>query len=234
MKRGLLLLLLIFPVCTAFQMPQTEWTKWTLADAYKILNDSPWGQTQVDKNMAYPDYGMAVSRVNLRIRFLSAKPIRRALFRILELSPTKEPVGRIDEAFQFANRSFPERIVISVDYDAPGGSFTLAPYHQAFGEATTSTLKNNTYLLTQENKRYFLEEYVPPGPDGLGATFVFPRRIDGQLVIKPGDKSVLFYSEFPKRADTTMTGGSPPQGVGFTISMRFKVSDFLYQGVLEY
>lgn len=234
-KRGSLVLLMILPVCLASQIPQKEWTTWTLADAEKILNDSPWGQTQVDRNMAYPDYGMTVSRVDLRIRFLSAKPIRQALLRILELKPTKDPVGRVDEVLQFANRTFPETIVISVDYDAPKGTFTLAPYMQALGAATTATLKNNTYLLTQENKECFLQEYVPPGPDGLGAKFIFPRRMDGQLVIKPAYKSVLFYSEFPKLAGTTMTGSTlASPGVGLTISMRFKISDFMYRGVLEY
>ena len=235
MKICTFLLLLTLPICAASQSKQKKWTTWTTEDAEKILNDSPWGQTQVGKNMAYEDYGFSVSRVNLRIRFLSAKPIRQALLRILELSPTKATAAGINEALQLANRTYPETIVASVDYDAPAGCMPLGAYLQAFASATTSTLRNNTYLEIQGGKRSFLQEYVPPGPDGLGAKFIFTRSVGNQLLVKPDADYVRSYSEFPKLAGTTMTSGTLPGNVvAFTINMRFKSADFMYDGVLEY
>jgi hypothetical protein len=235
MKICTFFLLLTLPICTASQSIQKKWTAWTTEEAEKILNDSPWGQTQVGKNMAYEGYSISVSRVNLRITFLSAKPIRQALLRLLELSPTKATAGQIDEALQFTNRTFPETIAISVSYDAPAGSMPLGAYLQAFASATTSTLRNNTYLETKGGKRSFLQEYAPPGPDGLGAKFIFARSVDNQLFVKPDADYVRFYSEFPKLAGTTMTTGTPTGNVvTFTINMRFKIADFVYDGVLEY
>ncbi len=229
----LMLLLLSFGVTS--QGKQKQWTEWTTKDADKILNDSPWGQTQVGKNMAYEDYGLPVSRVNLRIRFLSARPIRQALLRMLELSPTKAEAGQIEEAQHLLNRTFPETIVVSVCYDAPAGSLPLGAYFQAFAGATTGTLKNNTYLDTKGGRRLFLQQYVPPGPDGLGAKFIFPRSDGSRPFVTSAADSVRFYCEFPKQAGTTMTGGSPiVNKVSFTIDMRFKIADFLYDGVLEY
>ena len=68
------------------------WMQWTLQDAQKILDDSAWGQTQINtENTVSTPGAIEVQRVNLRVRFLSAKPIRQALLRILELSPGKAP-----------------------------------------------------------------------------------------------------------------------------------------------
>ncbi len=235
MKTCTLFLLLMLPICAVPQGSRKAWTAWTRQEAEKILNDSPWGQTQVSRNMAYEDYSLSVSRVNLRIRFLSARPIRQALLRILELSPATATAVQMDEARQFANRVFAETIVISVSYDAPSGAFPLSAYLQAFATATTSTLRNNTYLETRGGKRSFLQEYVPPGPDGLGARFIFARSVEGQLFVRPDAGFIRFYSEFPRMATTTSATGAPKGNiVTFTIDMRFKIADFLYRGVMEY
>lgn len=84
---------------------QAQWnkklyTEWSERDAQKLLNDSPWGKTDVftdpsamfgrppnerQPSLAGPTQAPNATHVNFRIRFLSAKPIRQAISRILEL-----------------------------------------------------------------------------------------------------------------------------------------------------
>ena len=45
---------------------------------------------------------------------------------------------------------------------------------QVFNSANTGVLKNNTYLENNDGKRLFLQEYIAPINDGMGAKFVFP------------------------------------------------------------
>src|SRR5215207_461189 len=109
-------LILIVVVCAlgaalAAQKLSKQWTEWSKRDAEKILNDSPWAQTQVEtdtsemffKAQPTPDpatggtggggvgrdergsYNQAVD-VKYRIRFFSARPVRRALARLALLN----------------------------------------------------------------------------------------------------------------------------------------------------
>ena len=72
----------------------------------------------------------------------------------------------------------------------------------------------NTYLELNNGKRLFLQEYQPPGPDGLGAKFIFARLVDGLPFIDPGHRIVRF--------------------VGMGLNVQFKVADMMFGGVLEY
>ena len=97
----LVLLGLALAIGVAAAQKNKPWTEWTMQDAEKILNQSGWGQTQTETDTtetyftpgARPiDSRGAMNQatgVNYRIRFLSAKPIRQAFLRILELNPTK-------------------------------------------------------------------------------------------------------------------------------------------------
>lgn len=86
------------------------------------------------------------------------------------------------------------------------------------GSAITATLKNETYL-ERDGKRHFLHEYVPPGADGFGARFIFLRNIDDQPFIDGNSGEVRFFTKYPN---------------GLKVDRRFKVSDMLYEGQLEY
>ncbi len=90
---------------------------------------------------------------------------------------------------------------------------------QAFNSAVIGTLKNNTYLKTKDGKRLFLQQYVAPSNDGMGAKFVFPRAVDGEPFVNANGGYLRFYSEV-----------SPE----IKLIMRFKLSEMMYEGVLEY
>jgi hypothetical protein len=90
---------------------------------------------------------------------------------------------------------------------------------QVIESAATGTLKNSTYLERNDGKRVFLEEYVPPGKDGFGARFIFPRIVDERPFLSTEFNDVRFVSEI---------------GTSIKLNMRFKVSDMMMDGKLEY
>ncbi len=220
------------------------WTEWSEKDAKKILEDSPWAQTQVqtDTSQMYyhplqgtitpgtsakttPDMVNQAQSVNYHIRFLSAKPVRQAFARVIELGQ-KNPNERLLKGLhEFVERSFDEMIVVAVTFDSRDQRYSM-PAMQLFNSAVVSTLKNNTYLELDNGKRLFIEDYKAPINDNLGAKFVFPRKVDGEPFIRADSGHVRFYSELPGQGGST---SSP-----LTLNMPFKVADFMLDGVLEY
>jgi hypothetical protein len=89
---------------------------------------------------------------------------------------------------------------------------------QSINSAVTATLKNDTYL-ERNGKRLFLEEYIPPGKDGFGARFIFLRLMDEKPFIADNTGEVRFFAKYPD---------------GPKIDRRFKVSEMLCNGELEY
>jgi hypothetical protein len=90
---------------------------------------------------------------------------------------------------------------------------------QAFRSATSATLKNKCYLERKDGKRIFLEEYAQQGSDGTGAKFVFPRMVDGKPFLTERNDSIRFVAEFSSK---------------IRVDRKFKVSEMMYDGKLEY
>jgi hypothetical protein len=214
------------------------WTEWTKQDAEKVLTDSPWGQTQVETDTSEMfwrpqdsttaaatnpnprnDRGQLnqATDVKYRIRFLSARPIRQAFARKMLLtsgSPDREGMERLR---LFAEMPPSDKIIIAVTFESKDGRFSGAAM-QAFNAATTATLKNNTYL-EMNGKRVFVEEYAPPGREGFGALFSFPRADAGGPIITPEIGDVRFVSEVARNVK---------------LNMKFKAAQMNYQGNPEY
>ena len=220
------LLCLVLAIAATGKEQVKPWTQWTLKDVEKILNDSAWGKTQTETDTRQmtvrPGAGgvMQPTSVNYRIRFLSAKPIRQALLRMLELNRSKSAQEQVGRAQEFVDRKYDSTIVIAVNFERYTGADegTLGPIRQAFGSATTSLLANNTYLEIK-GKRLFLQEYQAPSGDDLGGKFIVPRLVDDKPFIDPKGGEVRFVAPIPR---------------GITINMRFRISDFMYEGTLEY
>jgi hypothetical protein len=229
-----LMIALVITVCVAGKEKKAKpWTEWSEKDAQKMLDDSPWGQTQVETDTSEmywtPTTSSSASRAkrgalnqatpaNFRIRFLSAKPIRQAFARSIELQQ-KMPSNQLSDSLRsFVERKFDQWIVVAVTYDSRDQRFS-GDAMQAFNSAVTSTLKNGTYLETKDGKKNFLQEYKPPINDGLGAKFIFPRTVEGQPFVTPESGEVRFYCQFVQSV---------------TLNMRFKIADMMYDGILEY
>jgi hypothetical protein len=156
--------------------------------------------------------------VNYHVRLLSAKPVRAAFMRIIELTQ-KDPDPRLLKDLRaFVERDFSEYIVVAVTFDSTDGRYS-GPALQAFSSATLGTLKNKTYLERQDGKRLFLMDYRAPINDGLGAKFIFPRLVDERNFLSADSGSVRFLTEV----------GGPVK-----LNVTFKMSDMMYEGQLEY
>jgi hypothetical protein len=240
MKKTITLLALAcaLAVTLAAQKSEKSWTEWTQKDVDKILSDSPWAQTQVETDTSEMfwrpqdsttaaatnpnprnDRGQLnqATDVKYRIRFLSARPIRQAFARKMLLtsgSPDREGMERLR---LFAEMPPSDKIIIAVTFESKDGRFSGAAM-QAFNAATTATLKNNTYL-EMNGKRVFVEEYAPPGREGFGALFSFPRADAGGPIITPEIGDVRFVSEVARNVK---------------LNMKFKAAQMNYQGKAEY
>lgn len=226
---GSFAIVLTCPPTLNAQWNKKPYTEWSEKEATKLLNDSPWGQTQTLTDtsqmtgQARADSGQSrvqdVFRVNLRIRFLSAKPVRQAISHLMELTNREKISPQLVERLKaFAAADFPDYVVVTVTIDSDKASRLMQQTQASFYKLTTGELKNNTYLLAG-GQRVFIKEYQPPGNDGLGARYIFPRLVDGKPFITPEANDVLFNSE-------------PTESV--SLKMRYKVKEMMYEGKLEY
>ena len=239
---SVLALLCVVALVTHAQKKYKPWAEWSDKDAAKMLNDSPWGQTQTETNTAEMFFSPTTNsggntrsatggglnsndrnaqgalnqavNINFRIRFLSAKPVRQAFARRLML----QNLGAEVQLKAFAEQASNEWIVVAVDYDSSDQRFS-GRVMQTFNSANLGLLSNNTYLERKDGKRIFLKDYKAPTGDGLGAKFVFPRLYEDKPFVSEDSGYVRFYSEL---------------GTEIKLNMRFKVAEMLYEGRLEY
>ncbi|MDX6289297.1 MAG: hypothetical protein QOH42_1096 [Blastocatellia bacterium] len=234
-----LILLLALTAATA-QKTEKPWTEWSKKDADKILSNSPWAQTQTDTDTSQMFFSptsdprtMGASsndssraaqgatnqsvNVSFHARFLSARPVRQAFVRIMELQQKPDP-KLIEKLHRFAEVKWENSIIVAVTFESTDQRY-LGTVMQAFNSAATGTLKNDTYLERSDGKRLFLEEYVPPSKDGFGARFIFLREMNGQPFITKDTGEVRFYTQFSN---------------SIKVDRRFKIADMMYQGELEY
>ncbi len=226
------------------QKPVKSWTEWDKKDADKILNNSPWGQTQIETDVsemfftpqadprlagkkaqdtlaARNERGGAANQatsVKYHIRFLSARPVRQAYARTMMLAQKERSTELGAYLQQFVTARSAQYIIVAVDFEAADQRYARAVM-QDFNSAITDTLKNDTYLERKDGKRVFLAGYAPPGTDGLGAKFLFPRQLDEQPFLAGPHDEVRFFSALSKKIN---------------LNMRFKLADMIYDGQLEY
>ncbi|HKR12537.1 MAG TPA: hypothetical protein VJT15_10795 [Pyrinomonadaceae bacterium] len=182
-----------------------------------VLGNQTDRQSVNSNRVAQGANNQAIS-VNYHVRLLSAKPVRQAFMRVIELTQKTPDKELIDGLRSFVERDFGEFIVVAVTFDSTDGRFS-GPALQAFSSATIGTLKNKTYLERKDGKRVFLKQYHAPINDGLGAKFIFPRVVDEKKFVNAETGSFRFFSEVTNQLKLNVT---------------FKTSDLMYKGQLEY
>lgn len=248
-----MLLAIVLAGLTTTSQDKELWPKWDKGKVNKMLNSSPWAQTQTDTDTseltyspttasgsssigstASPTVGASNSgrdvqgarsdrgasnqamSVNYHVRFLSAKPIRQAFARMIEIQEKENKAVR-EQLGPFVERDFSEYIVVAVTFAASDNRFA-GPVLQEFASATSGTLKSKAYLERSDGKRLFIMDYKPPVNDGLGAKFVFPRMVDGQpFLTNTGD--VRFVAQLSDKIN---------------VNTKYKLQDMMYEGKLEY
>ncbi|HYX28199.1 MAG TPA: hypothetical protein VE863_06505 [Pyrinomonadaceae bacterium] len=235
------LLIVLAMLGNALAQKDKKWTDWNKSDVQKMLNDSPWAKVQTDTDTSEQMFSPAnnpqmsgrtqstdnqrltqgstnqATNVTYYVRFFSARPIRQALARNIELSQTGMPADAVTRLHSFAEVKSADSIIVTVTYKG-NDQRAVNPVMQAFNSAITATLKNNTYLQRPDGKQLFLEEYVPPGKDGFGARFIFLRTMDGKPFIDKDMKEIRFFTQFGN----------------IKVDRRFKIGDMMYEGELEY
>jgi hypothetical protein len=237
-------ILLVFASSTVAQKNK-PWTEWSQKEVEKTLSDSAWSQTQTEGGQSRPpestsaitattaarreDSNMtaatkvesgevkAALTVKYHVRFLSAKPVRAAFARTVMLKQAQPNASLTDQLQGFIDRSFSDWIVISVGVEVGDEKMAMA-ITRAFSAETSETLKQHVYLERKDGKKLFLLEYRAPAEDGMGAKFVFQRVADGQPFLSEND-SVRFVAQFNEK---------------MKLSTKYKLSDMLYDGKLEY
>jgi len=236
-------LLIFFLAGSVFAQKSKSWTEWSKKEAEKILNDSAWGQTQIEGGSSQSSDTSAITQVaapraadsqlnrkgesgeskpsklvKYHVRFLTAKPIREAFARMVILAQANPNEALTQQLQGFVDRDFGDYIVVTISAEAVDQRFAGAVV-QAFVGATAESLKSNVYLERKDGKRLLLMDYRPPNNDGMGAKFVFRRVVDGQPFLKAENEQVRFV------ADVTKT---------IKLNMRYKLSEMIYEGKLEY
>jgi hypothetical protein len=237
-------LLLILLAMTASAQKTKPWTEWSQKDADKVLNDSAWGQTQseggdsgqssqtsaitsttagreremrnANATNAPSGESKAPGSVHYRVRLLTAKPIRAAFVRSVELHGA--PAEQMAQLRSFVDRDFGDYIVVTITIDGSDAK-RMNMVAQGLTKADLEALKDVTYLERKDGKRVQLLDYRPPIQDGLGAKFVFPRTVEGKPFIDANTGEVRFMLEVGKTLN---------------INRRFKVADMMYDGKLEF
>jgi hypothetical protein len=228
-------------IVRANQNAKKPWTEWTREEAEKMLSSSPWAQTQKDTDTsemffrptADPRSGARAPNASSRleqgatnvetiltygIRFFSARPVRQAFVRMIQLQQKDLEPDVVERMKNFAEVPAQDSIIVAVTIEGTDKR-SLGKVMQVISSAATGTLKNSTYLERTDGKRLFLEQYVPPGKDGFGARFIFPRIVDGRPFLDTGIDDVRFVSEF---------------GATIKLNMRFKLADMMLDGKVEY
>jgi hypothetical protein len=238
-KVAIALVTLMAAAAVAQKKDEKPWAEWSKKDAEKILTDSPWAKLQTDTDTSQMFYsptqdpqrmgrtsndgsrlaqGATNQAVNVsfQVRFFSARPVRQALARVMEIN-NKPPPDVVSKLHQFAEMQSTNSIIVTVTFDSNDQRYSGVVMQQ-FNSAATGQLKNDAYLQRSDGKQLFLEEYVPPGKDGFGARFIFLREVDGEPFIKDTNGEIRFYAKYPN---------------GIKVDRRFKLSEMMYQGQLE-
>ena len=235
--KKLLIVLLAFYLAASSAVAQKKlkpWKEWSKTEAEKMLNDSPWAHPQVDMDLTDPNplnrsrvsgIGNEETRTRLNeervayyIRIYSARPIRQAFIRLLQLQQTNIEPGILARMNAFAEKQPEDSIVIAVQVDGPDTK-PIEKVMQVLRTESTGTLRSVSYLERSDGKRVYLTQYISPGRDGVGARFIFPRKLDGQPFLTATFTSIRFISEL---------------GSSIKFDMIFKVKEMIVDGEVEY
>lgn len=167
-------------------------SSWSLDQAVKVLNDSPWARRETFTRVIH-GVGSGISGEKeiyntFYVRFLSARPVREAYARVQQIQHGYDGMAPHDrrkfEALQSSNLDMDVSrwIVLSVSFRSNDPNEESA-IRRFFQSETVETLKTKAFLSTPSCPQVELEAYFPHREESVGAKFIFPRDINGTPVI---------------------------------------------------
>jgi hypothetical protein len=210
----------------------TPFQKWSQKLVSQILSNSPWAQ-QWGTGEAFETMGQRASqtvqgqteaRYSFTARLMSSLALRQAYVRWLELRNNYDemPPERQQEFDSKVNSllqaDVSQEIVLALSYQSnmPVTQRDLARF---FDSATAATLNQSSYLYGPRG-RVDLLKYFPANGEATGARFIFPRMVNGQPVLQPGDKEMRFELYVPP--------------LGQVVRVAFDARKMIFQGKLDY
>ena len=229
---------------------QKPYIKWTRKEVSQVLNESPWvglspGGFRISEhrnltiqNPTTDDVEVRRRPFYYRVRLLTAKPIREAWLRKLEIEGIIEPTVAATKLSSSSKekKAALERYLASHPDD---GALTGDSKNIIIGitiridiawateESSASELSNisaasqltaETILSTDAGKQVHLLKYLPPGQDRFGARYYFPRYLaNGAPLLGTNDKEL----QFETRIDS------------HPVKVKFDLKKMRYEGQLE-
>ncbi|UCF37639.1 MAG: hypothetical protein JSU96_01865 [Acidobacteriota bacterium] len=167
-----------------------------------MLEDSPWArQIRVPLPGQHPGEGHVSQQQVYTLRLFSAYPVQAAYLRLLQLSRgyadlTREEQAAFDRQHPVIVGERRGQIVISLDFDATDRE-TALEIDRRLEQFSTPEMKRISFLSSSTFDRVELEHYSPPSPDGTGAKFVFPRKVDGVDIVSTDGSMLRFEFTMP-------------------------------------
>jgi hypothetical protein len=246
MRRILWLTALVLAAATAaaaapfWHKPYREWTR---EQVQKLLSDSPWARSFsvgfYRGRRALPSEGLergtyrgisdaapGESEIyqNYVVRLFSARPVRQAHLRLLQILNDYDRMKPAEQAVfdaqleRLAHYDPQGRVVVSLEFDSNDRGMSME-VNRFLRVVQASELKQKAYLISDSLGRLELEDYEPPSPDGTGAKFIFPREVRGEPAVTRNHKHLKFEYQDPVS--------------GQKVYVEWKVADLLWQGELE-
>jgi hypothetical protein len=178
---------------------QEHFSKWPMNKAVQVLNVSPWAKhetfTRVISGVGSGISGEKEIYNTYYVRFLSARPIREAYARIQQIQHGYDKMSSAKKR-QFEEAQLPNLdldvsrwIVVSVSFRSndPNEESSVRRFFQS---ETVKTLKTKAFLSTPSCPQVELSAYFPQREESVGAKFVFPREVNGVLVLTKDSPSI--------------------------------------------
>ncbi len=203
-----------------------DFHEWSRAEVVKLFNDSPWALKQTTSSESISGrLGGKELQYAFTARLLSARPMREAYYRMLQLMNNYDTLApdrrqELDSRINWLlnDEVVKDEVVVAVSYvsNDQEGKMNIKRF---LDTATMATLNQSAYLFCGRG-RVDLIKYIPPGQESVGARFIFPRVYQGEPVVKPGDKELRFQVYVAPIAQTLLVG--------------FKPAKLVYKGGLAY
>jgi len=176
MKRILLLCsAFVLLTVSASAQKQKTWTEWSEKDAIKVMTDSAWAQTQKETTdtdvPTGPGNSAAQTRsatgreeknaqsgetlgrknmpltLNYSIAFLSAKPVRQAFVRYMEIKSPETPADQAAQRRAFIDLDFGDFIVVTLKLEGTDQS-KLKPALKLLSEVSSAVLEMKPWSIS--------------------------------------------------------------------------------------
>ncbi|HEY3131922.1 MAG TPA: hypothetical protein VGL91_20875 [Acidobacteriota bacterium] len=218
---------LLFPFSILFSAgilfcADNAWEKqpeeWSLPEIKQVLEKSPWCRQSLIRHFGCSVSASREVRDAFTVRLVSARPIRDAYARLVQLSRPVDVSRSLEVADPKILQPAQDRIVVAVSFRSDDLQRDLS-LRQFFAKQQTSWMKWNTFLICGRSGRIEPVEYIRLNPETGEFRLIFPRSIKERAVVSDGDKELRFVLWVP-----------PDQN----LSVTWNLKAMRYRGALEY